>query len=103
MTKWFVKWKLTEQYMSLPTPERRKIGLQMLEMIKADMNAGIISDWAITTDTGKGYGISEADETQLYECLIKYRPYNAFDVTPVIPFAQHYETLKKLAAAAQKK
>ena len=103
MTKWYVKWYLTEQYWSLPEAERLKVASQMLEMINADMKAGIIKDWGITLDTGGGFTISEANETQLYEALIKYRPYTAFEVTPVIPFAQHYKTLKKLAAAAQSK
>ena len=103
MTKWYVKWKLTEQYWSLSNAERLKVGIQTLGMVNADMKAGVITDWAITTDTGKGYAISEATETQLYESLIKYRPYNSFKVTAVIPFAQHYATLKKIAARVQSK
>jgi hypothetical protein len=103
MTKWYLKWKLTEQYWSLSTADRLKIGIQMLEMVNADLKAGLIKDWAITTDTGSGFTMSEANETQLYEALIKYRPYTAFEVTPVIPFAQHYATLKKLATSAQRK
>ena len=103
MTKWYVKWKLTDQYWSLSREERLKVGLQTLGMVDADMKAGILKDWAITTDTGKGYSIAEGTETQLYEALIKYRPYMAFEVTPVISFAQHNATLRKLAAAAQKK
>ena len=103
MTKWYIKWKLTEQYWSLSNAERLKGGLQMLEMVSGDLKAGLLKDGSITTDTGKGYAIAEGTETQLYEALIKYRPYNAFEVTPVIPFAQHYETLKKIAATAQSK
>jgi len=103
MTKWYVKWKLTEQYWSLSNAERLKVGIQTLGMVNADMKAGLLKDWAITTDTGKGYAIAEGTETQLYESLIKYRPYNAFEVTPVIPFAQHYATLKKIAARVQSK
>ena len=103
MTKWYVKWKLTDQYWSLSREERLKVGLQTLEMVNADMKAGILTDWAITTDTGKGYALAEGTETQLYQSLIKYRPNTAFEVTPVIPFAQHAETLKKIAATAQSK
>jgi len=103
MTKWYVKWKMTPQYWSLPDAERLKAGIQSLEMVKADLKAGIIKDWGIKTGTGGGFTLSEADETQLYEALIKYRPYTAFEVTPVIPFDQHYATLKKIAAAAQSK
>ena len=98
-----MKWKLTDQYWSLPDVKRLKGGIQTLGMVNADLKAGVIKDWGITTDTGGGFALSEATETQLYESLIKYRPYVSFEVTPVIPFAQHYETLKKLAAAAQGK
>ena len=103
MTKWYVEWKLTEQYWSLSDAERLKVGLQMLEMVNMDFQAGLIKDWSITTDTGKGYNIAEGTETQLYESLIKYRPHVTFEVTPVIPFAQHKATLQKVAATAQKR
>lgn len=103
MTKWYLKWKLTQQYWSLSGAERLKIGIHTLEMVNADIKAGLIKEWGITTDTGGGFTISDADITQLYEALIKYRPYISFEVTPVIPFNQHYETLKKLAASVQSK
>ena len=103
MTKWYLKWKLTDQYWSLSNAERLKVGIQSLGMVNVDLKAGLIKDWGIKIDTGGGFGLSESTETQLYESLIKYRPYIAFEVIPVIPFAQHYETLKKIAATAQSK
>jgi hypothetical protein len=103
MTKWYIPWKLTPQYWSLPDAERLKLGLRILSMTDADMKAGLIKEWGITTDTGGGYTISDADVTSLYESLIKYRPYVSFEVTPVISFDQHFEHLKKIAATLQRK
>ena len=103
MTKWYIQWKLTPQYWSLPDAERLKHGIRILGMTEADIKVGIIKDWGITTDTGGGFAISEADVTSLYEALIKYRPYVSFEVTPVIPFDQHSKNLKKIAAALQSK
>ena len=97
MTKWFLTWKMTPQYWSLPRAERLKIGIQMLEMVYADIKAGLIKEWGITADTGGGFTISEGTVTQLYESLMKYRPYFAFEVTPYIPFDQHKNTLKTIA------
>jgi hypothetical protein len=75
----------------------------MIQVEVCTFNRGeLLKDWSITTDTEKGYAIAEGTETQLYEAL-KYRPYTAFEVIPVIPFAQHKTTLKNLAAAAQKR
>lgn len=103
MTKWYIQWKLTQQYWSLPDTERMEQGLRILGMAEADTKAGIIKEWGITTDTGGGFTISETDVTVLYESLIKYRPYVSFEVTPVIPLDQHSKTLKKIAASLQSK
>ncbi len=103
MMKWYIQWKMTPQYWSLPDADRLKHAIRILGMTEADMKAGLIKEWGITTDTGGGFTICEADVTALYEALIKYRPYVTFEVTPVIPFDQHSTTLRKMAAALQSK
>lgn len=103
MTKWYIQWNLTQQYWSLPDAERMGNALRILGMTEADTKAGIIQEWGITTDTGRGFAISETDVTVLYESLIKYRPYVSFEVTPVISLDQHSKTLKKIAVSLQGK
>ncbi|MCW4037496.1 MAG: hypothetical protein NWF13_02040 [Candidatus Bathyarchaeota archaeon] len=103
MSKWYIQWKLTQQYWSLPDAERLANGLRILGMTEADAKAGVINDWGITTDTGGGFAVSETDVTALYKALIKYRPHVSFEVTPVIPLDQHAKTLRKIAASLQSK
>ena len=97
MAKWIVKWDLIPLYWSLPDAERVSVGLNTLEMVKADIAAGLITDWGINTDASGGYCICDCSQTELYQALLKYRPYISFTTTPLISLDQHYQTLKAVA------
>lgn len=97
MTKFLIKWK-TESFFNLPPEERLKLFIQMAESVKATIDAGTTKDWGIDAAGGSGYAIMEGTETEVYETLLKYRPYITFEVNPVISLDKHLESLKKMAA-----
>ncbi|MCW3976006.1 MAG: hypothetical protein NWE86_07180 [Candidatus Bathyarchaeota archaeon] len=97
MTKFLIKWKV-ESFFNLPREERLKLFIWMAESTKTNIDAGLTKDWGISADTGSGYTIYEGTETEVYENLIKYRPFISFEVTPVISIDKHLEILKKMAA-----
>lgn len=75
----------------------------MLEMIKADMNAGVTKDWGMTAGGECGHAISEAaNEAELFTGLLKYIHYAHFEVVPVLTVDQTIESIRKAVAAAQK-
>jgi hypothetical protein len=96
MTKFLVKWKV-ESFFTLSREERLNLFIWMAETAKAQMDTGLFTDWGINADGGSGYVIAEGTETDVYESIIKYRPYITFEVSPVISLNKHLETLKKMA------
>jgi len=76
-----------------------KVSLSSLEMTKANIDTGSTKDWGVYAGGGEGYAIGEGSETEIYESALRFAPYFSFEVIPVIPFGQHYETFKKRAAA----
>jgi hypothetical protein len=45
MTKYYVKWQLNPMLPVEDPEERGKLWVKMLQMVKADMEAGRIKDW----------------------------------------------------------
>ena len=104
MPKFYAKWQLNPLTIPATTEERVKLWLSMLEMIKADMKAGVLKDWGMCSDGSGGYGIMEvASETDLYTALLKWIPHVNFDVKPVLTVDQTIESIKKAVAAAKAK
>ena len=103
MAKFYIKWWLDPSRVPVDAKERAKGWLSMLEMVKADMKAGLIKDWGSAAGGDWGYGIYEGvSETELFTNLLKWIPYVHFKVTPVLTADQTMESIKKAAAAAGK-
>jgi hypothetical protein len=73
----------------------------MLDMVKADLKTGAITDWGVCYNGSAGYALSELSEQDLYEAMLKWMPYVEFDVKPVLDVDQVIESMKKVAAAAK--
>ncbi|MBS7655223.1 DUF3303 family protein [Candidatus Bathyarchaeota archaeon] len=100
MVKFYIKWRLEPTKMPVEAEERIKGWLSMLEMIKADMNAGVTKDWGIAAGGDWGYSISEAaSEAELFTRLLKYIPFVHFEVVPVLTVDQTIESIKKAVAS----
>ena len=103
MPKFFVKWQVDPTKIPANPEEMAKSWLAMLEMTKADINAGKLKDWGMDAGASWGYGImQEASEAEVFTDLLKWIPYIQFEVTPVLTVEQVVESIKKAAAAAMK-
>ena len=99
MTKYYVKWQLNPMLPVEDPEERGKLWVKMLQMVKADMEAGRIKDWGNCCDGSGGYSIMEAkSEEELFASILKWVPYVSFDATPVITVDQTLEQIMKLGA-----
>lgn len=103
MPKFYVRWQLNPIMVPANPQERVKLWLSMLEMVKANLNAGVLKDWGMCSDASGGYGFSELSEVDLYTALPKWMSYVNFDVKPVLNVDQAIESIKKAVAAAQAK
>jgi len=101
MPKSWVRWQLNSQFTPVDPEERVKLWLSMLDMVKADLKTGTLTDWGVCYDTAIGYAFSELSEQDLYEVMLKWMPYVEFDVKPVLDVDQVIESIKKVAAAAK--
>jgi hypothetical protein len=74
----------------------------MLEMVKADMQAGKTMDWGQYADGSAGYALMDAaSETALFTSLLKWIPYVSFDAKAVLTVDQTIESIKKVDAQAK--
>ncbi|MEM2106998.1 MAG: DUF3303 family protein [Candidatus Bathyarchaeia archaeon] len=103
LARFYVKWRLEPARVPLDTEERIKGWLSMLEMVKADINAGATKDWGIAAGGDFGYAIIEAaNETEVFTSLLKYIPYVQFEVVPILTVNQTIESIGKAVAAMKK-
>jgi len=101
--KFYIKWQMEPTKVPAGAEERVKGWLSMLEMVKADVKAGITKDWGCVAGGDSGYSIVEAaNETELFTRLLNWMPYVHFEVEPVLTVDQTIESIKKAAAAAKK-
>jgi len=100
-----MKWHLNP--MLYPTnPEERikqlQMRLSMLEMVKADLKSGAMTDWGICNDSSGGYAFAETDEQSAHVMMLKWFPYVLFDIKPVLTVDQCIADVKQAIAAAKK-
>jgi hypothetical protein len=105
MTKFFIKWWVDSAIAASVYPDRlqeaAKLNLKMLEMTKADLSAGMITEWGTSCSGMEGYAITEASEEDLSAYMLKYAPVIAYKVFPILNVDQSMEVAKKAAAAMQ--
>jgi len=104
MPKFYLKWQINPQWTPATPEERVKLWLSLLEMVKADIQTGKAKDWGNVPGEASGYSIREdASEADLFTALLKWMPYVAFEVKPVLTVDQTIESIKKAVVAAQAK
>jgi hypothetical protein len=103
MTKFFMKWWLDSA--SAPaTPQKvMELSLKLLEAVKAELSAGRFTEWGQFSNGNDGYAIIDGSEEDLFATMLKYSPFVAYEVFPVLSVEQTMEAVKKAAAAMQGK
>ena len=99
MVLWLVKWKLTQQYLSLPIEEQRKVNEKRIKITKADRDAGKMTPLGRLVNGDEGYYTIERSETEAFEYFLKMRPYMSFEAIPLVPTEQANEIVKKVKAS----
>jgi hypothetical protein len=102
MTKFYMRWHLNPMLIPTNPEERMKLWMSMLELVKADIKSGTMSDWGMCSDASGGYAFAETDEKTLHTTITRWMPYVIFDIKPVLSVDQIIESLKRAAAGAKK-
>jgi hypothetical protein len=102
MTKFYMRWHLNPTFIPTNPEERVKLWMSMLELVKADLKSGALSDWGMCSDSSGGYGFAETDEKTLHTTILRWIPYVSFDIKPVLSVDQVMESIKRAATGAKK-
>ena len=98
MPKSLIKWKLNNEFTPTDPAEMGKLWMGMLQMVKADLNGGTLTDWGECYNGGEGYALSELSVHDIRTSIMKYSPYFSFDIKPVLSVDQIMESIKKASA-----
>ncbi len=90
-----MRWHLNPMLIPTKPEELGKLWISMLEMVKADLKSGILTDWGICSDSSAGYAFAEADEKSLHIAILKWIPYVIFDIKPVLSVDQVIADIKQ--------
>jgi hypothetical protein len=97
-----MRWHINPLTTPVNPEERGKLWINLLEMVKADMKSGLLTDWGIWFDSSGGFAIAESEEDTLHAAILKWIPYIVFDIKPVLSVDLVLGNIKKAAAAVKK-
>ena len=101
MGKTLIKWQLNTQLIPVDPKERFGAWMKMMEMVKANLESGMITNWGIYSDASGGYAFSKLSQPDLYTMVLKWSPYVMFDAKPVLGVEEVLESMKKAAESGQ--
>lgn len=101
MSKFYIKWRKNQYTIPTNFEEQVKLWMTLLEWVKADIKAGLFTEWGACCDSASGYCITEGDEVSLHAQILKYQPFIVFDIKPVLSVDQTFESIQRAVAAAK--
>jgi hypothetical protein len=102
MSRYYMKWQINPLTVPARPEERVKLWISLLDMVKADLKSGMLTDWGMNSDLSGGFALAETDEVSLHAEILKWIPYIVFDIKPVLSAEQVMANTTKAAAAAKK-
>jgi len=78
-----------------------KARMKLLEMVKAELNAGRLSEWGMFSNGMDGYAITELSEEDILATLLKWMPVVKYKVILALNIHQTIEALKRATATIQ--
>jgi hypothetical protein len=76
--------------------ERMKLWMQMLQLVKADLESGKDKAWGISPTGDHGYSLTVRDESEIMIDLARYAPYVKFKVETMLSVDECMSNLKKM-------
>ena len=103
MLRFYARWQINPKETFKTAEERAKLMLLMLEMVKKDIQSGLIKDFGSCVDGSGGYAIFEVEnEADLFNSLKKWAPHVNFDARQVINIDQAIEKNTIASSEAKK-
>ena len=69
----------------------------MIQMVKQDMQSGLLREWGVYIGELKGFGLAEGSEEEVGKMAQKYIPFVRFTTHPAVTVDQNEKLLKEMA------
>lgn len=97
MPRYLMTWELDTTKVPVDPKERATAFLPMLQMVKQDMQSGVIKEWGVYIGETKGFGVCEGSEEEVAKMAQKYMPIVQFMTHPAITVDQMEKLFKEMA------
>lgn len=94
MTKFHVEWKQSSKIPEDPV-KLAKLYLSHMELVKADLKSGKLTDFGQYSNGSSGYILIEGNENDVFTTLMKWLPYVEFDVKPIVNVDQTIDAINR--------
>jgi hypothetical protein len=98
MPRYLTTWELDPTKIPIDPKERAAAWLPMLQMVKQDIQSGLIKAWGTYIGEMKGFGVMECSEEEAMRNLQRYVPFVQFTTHPLATVEQ----MEKLATEMAK-
>jgi hypothetical protein len=82
MPRYLMTWELDTTKVPINPKERATAMLPMIQMVKQDMQSGLIKEWGSYIGEMKGFGVCEGSEEEVAKMTQKYIPIVQFSTHP---------------------
>jgi len=97
MARYLMEWELDHTKVPISPKERATAWLPMIQMVKQDMQSGVIKEWGVYVGEGKGFGVAEGSDEAVEKMAQKYVPFVIFTAHPAITIDQMEKLAKEMA------
>jgi len=97
MGKYLLLWEIDRTKVPISPQERGTGWGALLNMVKEDMDKGVMKDWGAFVGEINGYGVAEGTEVEISNLAQRYVPFCFFKVQSVASLSQVVEVTKKLS------
>ena len=97
MGKYLLLWEMDQTRTPIDPKERGTGSKALMDMVKQDIEKGILKDWGGFVGEEKGYAIAEGTEVEIMNMVEQYVPFVRFEVHPIASVSQVEEVIKALS------
>ena len=97
MPRYLMEWELDKTKIPISPQERAAAWLPMIQMVKQDMQSGLLKEWGTYIGELKGFSVAEGSEEEVGKMVQKYIPFVYFCTHPAITIDQMAKIAQEMA------
>ena len=98
MPRYLMTWELDHTKIPINPKERANAWLPMIQMVKQDMQSGLLKAWGAYIGETSGFGLMEGSDEEIGKSVQRYIPFVKFTSHPAVTADQ----MEKLATEMAK-